>query len=125
MTTDQLGFSALEQAKLAMEQLLKEKLEETYNSREDDNEDEAFGHYINFEYVIDGCVSPSMEPLILQIYEDGKVQLFYDATPYPVSANTKEEARTMAQTLCHAPVPFDKITEEDFSNTVETIKMNY
>lgn len=121
MAQDHLGLSALEEAKYSIEQLLKVKLEESYNSREDDNEDEEHGHFINFGIELD----PNQEPLILQIYEDGKVQFFHDATPYPVAANTSQEARSMMQTLCHYPVPFEKVTAEDYNKVVETIKENF
>jgi hypothetical protein len=114
-------FPALEEAKLVIEQLLNATLEECYSSREDDNEDEDYGHFVDFSYDL----GEDTEPLIVQIYEDGKVQFFYDASPYPVSANTEEESRTMAQSLIHFPVPFDEITSNDCSKVLETIKENY
>ena len=116
-----LGLTKIEQAKQAIEKMLNMELQPSYDSREDDNEDEENGHFV--DYSID--IEEDQEPLVIEIYENGKVQLFHDATPYPVSANTPDESRMMMLTLCPAPVDFQSITIEDYNTVVEKIKENF
>jgi hypothetical protein len=55
------------------------------------------------------------------IYENGLVQLFHDATPYPVAANTPQQAREMSMDLCPHPVHHTLCTVEDFNNFINEL----
>lgn len=112
--------------------LKKEKLEElfgtelllNYDSKEENNPDEEFGHFV--------CYAPNPLPLeemeecppIVAVYETGKVQFFHDASPYPTLSNTGEEVRIMSQCLNPFPTPLEKITKADWENFISTVIQN-
>ena len=121
--------------------ILNVDLEIQYDSREDDNEDEEEGHYVNVfvgkdlspehrkfsvAYGLSTPPFPDMkdlarkypdtafaDPPSITIYENGTFQVWYDATPYPTSAHTSQEARMMMQTLNPVPLPLEKMKKED------------
>lgn len=65
-------------------------------------------------------IHPKMNfPLILGISVDEKFQFHHDATPYPTSLNTTEEARYMMQTLCECPMPIKDLTPEIYQAMID------
>jgi hypothetical protein len=110
----------MQEVKEKVEALFGIKLIQTFDSREDDGaEYDDLGHFTCYEPLID-FPDKDYSPII-SIYEDGSVQFFRDATPYPVAANTEDEARLMMQALIEAPVPFDSLKEDDFQNFINDI----
>lgn len=89
------------------------------DSREENCPDERNGHFLQCEVNTKG-VDEDCPPIIC-IYEDGTAQFWHDATPYPVAANTKAQAREMMMFLNPFPVAVDLITVEDFKTFMDQI----
>ena len=108
-----------------LEKLFETKLIVSYDSREDNNEDEELGHFVCYEP--EESITPEMSgcPPIICIYEGDHLQFFHDATPYPTAKNSREEARSMMQTLNPFPTPMEDVTKDDYDNFIEAIKDNY
>jgi hypothetical protein len=112
----------MENLKKELEERFNCQLHEGYSSRADDNPDEEDGHFISYN------IEPAFEqsafedyPPILNLYENGKLQFFHDASPYPVKVNTHEEKRSMQQALCPYPVQESKVTREDYCVFIITL----
>lgn len=108
-----------------LEELFNAKLIVYYDSREDNNADEEFGHFTCYEPEDQSIDEESGCPPIVCVYENDLVQFFHDATPYPTSHNSKDEARTMMMTLCPSPTPISNLTKEDYDNFIGRIKEEY
>lgn len=130
-----------------VEKILQVKLKAQYDSREDGHEpeDEDDGHFISFEFGEDlrsstakasskfGLSDSGMPDIsslednapIINIYENGKFQLFYDATPYPVSAHTPEMARQMMSFMNPWPLSIDKLKKEDVYGWLKELVDDY
>jgi hypothetical protein len=94
----------------------------TFDSRLENCADEEFGEFLQCEPKIDHNSNFLSEyPPCILIYENELVQLFHDATPYPVAANTKAEARDMSMSLCPHPVHHTLCTVEDFNNFINEL----
>ena len=110
----------MQELKEKVEELFGIKLVQTFDSREDEGcENEEFGHFICYEPTID--FPDEACPPIISIYEEGLIQFFWDATPFPVAANTEEEARLMMQALIEAPVSFDDLEKDDFQKFIDLV----
>lgn len=95
----------------------------TFDSRQETGcTDEEFGEFLQCEFNL-GFESPFLQdyPPIIMIYEEGLVQFFHDATPYPVSANTKQQCREMAMDACPCPVHHELVTVDDFNAFVSEL----
>ena len=127
-----------------LEKLVGLELKVTFDTREDTGcEDEEFGHFIecqvvqlekyqirlknikNIKILSWPNPIPNNEPPIIVFYENELVQFFHDALPYPVAANTAQEAREMSMFLNPAPVHIDQITEDDFTNFINSLIDEY
>jgi hypothetical protein len=112
-------------AKEKLEKLIGLELIVTLDTREEAGcEDEEFGHYLQCELNI-GNPIPDCEPPMIVLYEKEKVQFFHDATPYPVAANRADEKREMQMFLNPSPVHIDQITEDDFTNFINSLIEEY
>jgi hypothetical protein len=106
-----------------LEKLIGFELVEVFNSVEDPGcEDEENGEFITYEPNIGGVLDP---PPVINIYENGKIQFFHDASPYPVRANSDEEARWMMMALIPAPVDFEDLQPSDFSDFLNGLLEEY
>jgi hypothetical protein len=121
-TSDHLGFSAMEEAKKTIEKLIDAKLKVCYDSTEDDNKDEEYGHWISTVIEPEPFEGATDNNMCINFYEDGTVQFYFDATPYPVAYNMPQEAMDMRIALNHYPVPFEKVTQEDYIEFVNFVK---
>lgn len=110
----------------------REKLEERFgvdlvidlDSAQENCADERFGNFIQCS--VSPNPIPNYEPPIVVIYyEQDLVQLFNDATPYPVAANLKNEIRFMLVSLEPYPVRTDQITKKDFDNFINRLVEEY
>ena len=120
--SDQLGFSVMEQAKQAFENLINVKLDVCYDSTEDDNEDETLGHFITTFIEPEPFKDATDHNVCVNIYQDGSIQFFFDATPFPTKTNTAKEAKNMMVSLCPHPTPFEKVTVEDYKAFIDNVK---
>ena len=94
------------------------------DSAQEDCADEESGNF--FQCVVSPNPIPNYEPPYVVIYYDRDlVQLFHDAQPYPVAANTAQEARDMTMSLNPWPVGSDQITKEDFDNFINGLVEEY
>lgn len=113
------------QTKEIIEKLFNLELESCYSSREDENPDEEFGHYEVYECKTNPLEVENCEPPMIKVYESGLVQLYHDAAPYPVEANTPSESMYMAQTLCEVPVRVERLTAWDWINFIKNLNEEY
>jgi hypothetical protein len=111
--------AAIEQYKTILQSSLKCKLIPGYNSVDDNNPDEEFGHYI--EYSCEG-LEVNGEEVTIVVYENGTANFFHDASPYPMSKNTSTEARQMGQQLIPFPKPVKDFKASDLDNVVKMIE---
>jgi hypothetical protein len=88
-------------------------------------EDEVLGHYVTFNANRVIPLDESVEQPDINIYEGGEVQFFHDATPYPVQANTPNEAREMSMCLNPSPVKFEQLQSNDFDLFSNYLIENY
>lgn len=106
----------------------REKLEERFgitlsidfDSAQENCDDETFGNFLQCS-ITPNPIPECEPPIIVIYYEQDLVQLFHDATPYPVAANLKNEIRDMRSSLNPYPVRTDQITEEDFDNFINLL----
>ena len=115
----------IDEVKAKVENLFGFELIPVFDSRvELGCEDEVLGHYVTFE-------SSRAIPLVdvelplINIYEGGEIQFFHEATPYPVQANTPQEAREMSMFLCPAPVQFEQLESNDFDLFADELIKEY
>jgi hypothetical protein len=125
-----------------VEKILQVKLKAQYDSREDGHEpeEEDDGHFISFEFgedmravakfgLSDSAIPDisSLEDIvpIINIYENGKFQLFFDATPYPVSAHSPSQARQMMMSMNPFPLSIDNLKKEDVFNWLNNLVEEY
>lgn len=100
------------------------ELVQTYSSFEDNNPDEEFGEFINWGPA-EGQLPEELEELVVQIYADGGVQFWFDATPYPTRHHGQEEARHMLTTLNPVPVAWEKLDREDWESFIGELRSEY
>ena len=94
------------------------------DSAQEDCTDEEFGDFIQCS--VSPNPIPNYEPPIVVIYyEQDLVQLWHDASPYPVAANTESEVRDMWSALNPHPVRPDQITKDDFDNFINRLVEEY
>ncbi len=94
------------------------------DSVKEDCADEEFGNFIQCS--VSPNPIPNYEPPIVVIYYDQDlVQLWNDAAPYPVAANTESEVRDMWSALNPYPVRPDQITKDDFDNFINRLVEEY
>jgi hypothetical protein len=110
----------------------REKLEERFgvelsidlDSAKENCADEEFGDFIQCS--VSPNPIPNYEPPVVVIYYDQDlVQLWNDAAPYPVAANTESEVRDMWSALNPYPVRTDQITKDDFDNFIKGLVEEY
>jgi len=112
----------LEQTREILSKKLGVELVVTLDSRLENCADEELGEFLQCEPLVDhGSEHLSDYPPCIVIYENELVQLWHDATPYPVAANTKAEARDMMMSLCPCPVHHTLCTVEDFNNFINEL----
>ena len=105
----------LEQTREILSKKLGVELVVTLDSRLENCADEELGEFLQCEPLVDhGSEHLSDYPPCIVIYENGLVQLFHDATPYPVKANTAAEARDMMMSLNPYAVHHTLFTPDDF-----------
>ena len=105
-------------AKAAIETLIGAKLEIIYDSKDDNNDHESYGHFISTSINPEPFIGANDHNVCINFYEDGTVQFYYDATPMPVKFNTQKESDLMIMTLCEYPVQFNNITLQDYTNFI-------
>ena len=95
----------------------------TFDSRPENCPDEVNGHFLQCEFNI-GFSSLHLKeyPPMICIYDDGTAQFWHDATPYPVKANTRQEAAEMLRFLNPYPVKVDLITVDDFNQFIGAMR---
>lgn len=106
-----------------LEQELEVTLTHCYSSKEENNPDEVDGHFEQYE-----VMSPKLAeheemfnsdyPLLLNLYEDGRFQFWWDATPIPTQLNSKSESLEMLMSLNPAPKPSSALTVQAFNDVV-------
>jgi hypothetical protein len=107
----------LEQTREILSKKLGVELVVTLDSRLENCADEELGEFLQCEPLVDhGSEHLSDYPPCIVIYENELVQLWHDATPYPVAANTKAEARDMMMCLNPYPVHHTLLTADDFQS---------
>jgi hypothetical protein len=112
----------LEQTREILSKKLGVELVVTLDSRLENCADEELGEFLQCEPKIDHNSNFLSEcPPCIVIYENELVQFFHDATPYPVAANTKDEARDMMMCLNPYPVHHTLCTVEDFNNFINEL----
>jgi hypothetical protein len=113
----------LEQTREILSKKLGLELVVTLDSREENCADEVDGHFLQCAPNL-GFSSQYFQdwPPTVCIYEGGKVQLWHDATPYPVKANTAAEARDMLRSLVPHPVDHTLLTVDDFNKFIDALK---
>ena len=114
----------IEQVAKELSQRFGVELVQTYSSFEDNNPDEEFGEFINWGPA-EGQLPEELEELVVQIYEGGKVQFWFDATPYPTRHHSREEARQMLSFLNPAPVAWEKFDREDWKEFIGALLEEY
>ncbi len=97
---------------------------QTYSSFEDNNPDEDFGEFINWG-PDNGQLPEELEELVVQIYAGGKVQFWFDATPYPTRHHSREEARQMLSFLNPAPIAWEKFDRDDWEKFIRELREEY
>jgi len=117
----------MQQLKKELEQRFGCQLHEGYSSREDSNPDEIDGHFISYSIQPEQSLPEELDdsPPIINLYENGKVQFFHDATPYPVKANTRTEARDMMVALNPYPVKAELVDQQDYEQFIAKIIADY
>ena len=115
----------MKSTKEKLEKLVGLELKVTFDTREEIGcEDEVYGHYLQCELNMENPI-PDYEPPMIVLYENERVQFFHDASPYPVAANTAQESREMTMFGNPAPVHIDQITEDDFTNFINSLVDEY
>jgi hypothetical protein len=105
--------------KTELEAQLKCKLTKLFSSREEDEEDEELGHFV--EYMCKD-IEIADQPLIIVVYENGTAHFFHDSTPYPISVNSKSEALKMSTISDSYPKPINFFTKKELDNIVRTLE---
>lgn len=116
-----------EKLKAKIEKELATTLNPIYSSRDDNNEDEEFGHYVVYEALPNplASIEDRVEPASIKVYDQDAVQLYHDATPYPVKANSEKQAKMMGLALTEAPVPSFSLTKQDWQNLINKLLSEY
>lgn len=116
-----------QQAKERIEQALETKLVSTYSSREDENPDETHGHYEVYEAEPNPleAIADRVEPALIKVYDSGDVQLFHDATPYPLKAHSPRQRREMSMALNESPIGHQHLTKEDWQGLINQLLSEY
>lgn len=116
-----------QRAKESIEQTLEVELFPTYSSRDDNNPDEDFGHFMCYEAVANPLaqIDDRTEPITIKVYDSGDVQLYHDATPYPLKVHNQMQRKSMSLTLCETPVFLAYLTKEDWQTLVNQILAEY
>lgn len=126
-----------------VKKILNVETEIRFDSRDEDGEyDEYDGHFVNVYtgkdlrshrrvsamYGLGEPLIPDLQelaekypdtafsdPPFIQVYDNGTFQVWYDATPYPVSYHTPQEGKSMMLHLDPVPLPLEKMKKEDIA----------
>lgn len=116
-----------QQAKAAIERELELELFPNYSSRDDNNPDEELGHFMCYEAVANPLaqIEDRTEPITIKVYDSGEVQLYHDATPYPLKVHSQEQRRYMSMFMNECPTAVELLTKEDWQGLVNQLLEEY
>jgi len=63
--------------------------------------------------------------IIINIYDDKDFSIFFDSAPISLSAHSKREAISMAQTMNEHPLPLSNLNKKELDKIVNDLKSEY
>ena len=116
-----------QQAKEAIERELELELFPNYSSKDDNCPDEELGHFMCYEAVANPLaqIEDRTEPITIKVYDSGEVQLYHDATPYPLKAHSQRQCREMSMALNESPIGHRHLTKEDWQGIINQLLSEY